>query len=208
LEAGSENGQQFTRIVDKWQREGDVVGRGVLRFAAAYIPQSDERILSPNSAKNALQFPCLLLLACSCAGTDAVSVPERTADFIAAYREGLDLLERYRLPGAERAFARCVALAPEAHEGHWQLGRLRLLQGRIDEGVASLQHALELEPGLKAACALVLETFLGRGREALEEDCRHKRAVPHPVPCGCSRWQDWESGGPSRRSPYSSCQPA
>ncbi len=96
-------------------------------------------------------------------------MPPRTADFLDAYRTGLDLLERHRLLEAERAFSRCVALSPDAYEGHWQLGRLRLLQGRIDEGVEQLQRALALNAQLTAARALILETFLGRGREALEE---------------------------------------
>ena len=78
-------------------------------------------------------------------------------------------MERYRLREAERAFALCVRLQPEAAEGHWQLGRVRLLQGRIEEGVALLEQALAVDPGLAAARSLVLETFLGRGKEALEE---------------------------------------
>ncbi len=103
-------------------------------------------------------------------------MPERSSEFVAVYRQGLDLLERHKLRAAERAFVRCVALEPTAYEGHWQLGRLRLLQGRIDEGVNSLQEALARAPELAAARALVLETFLGRGREALEEG-RYEQAT-------------------------------
>ena len=85
-------------------------------------------------------------------------------------------MERYKLRAAENAFVRCVALDSAAYEGHWQLGRLRLLQGRIDEGVHSLQEALVRAPELTAARALILETFLGRGREALEEG-RYEQAA-------------------------------
>ena len=61
-----------------------------------------------------------------------------------------------------------MALDPAAYEGHWQLGRLRLLQGRIEEGVEGLARALEFNGQLDSARELMLETFLGRGSEALE----------------------------------------
>jgi tetratricopeptide (TPR) repeat protein len=111
---------------------------------------------------------CLLLCWAACA-QEAPRAPARSPEFAEVYRQGLDLLERHRLRAADRAFARCVELDPAAYEGHWQLGRLRLLQGRIDEGVHSLRAALTREPKLVAARALIMETFLGRGREALEE---------------------------------------
>lgn len=118
---------------------------------------------------------CLLLCWAACA-QEGPPLPERSSEFVAAYRQGLDLLERYKLRAAENAFVRCVALDSAAYEGHWQLGRLRLLQGRIDEGVHSLQEALVRAPELTAARALILETFLGRGREALEEG-RYEQAA-------------------------------
>ena len=93
----------------------------------------------------------------------------RSEAFLQSYYRGLDLLERYRLRAAERAFAHCVRLEPEAAEGYWQLGRVRLVQGRIEEGVGLLEQAATLDPELTAARSLVLETFLGRGKEALEE---------------------------------------
>ena len=93
----------------------------------------------------------------------------RSEAFLQSYYRGLDLLERYRLRAAERTFAHCVRLEPEAAEGYWQLGRVRLVQGRIEEGVGLLEQAAALDPELTAARSLVLETFLGRGKEALEE---------------------------------------
>ena len=93
----------------------------------------------------------------------------RSEAFLQSYYRGLDLLERYRLRAAERAFAHCVRLEPAAAEGYWQLGRVRLVQGRIEEGVGLLEQAAALDPELTAARSLVLETFLGRGKEALEE---------------------------------------
>ncbi len=131
-------------------------------------------ILSPKQHRLPSYFQCVLLLAlaaylAACSSAETARTPAHSAEFTASYRKGLDLLERYRLPAAEHAFARCVALEPQAFAGHWQLGRLRLLQGRIDEGVLSLVRALELNPQLKAARELIVETFLGRGREALEE---------------------------------------
>ena len=98
-----------------------------------------------------------------------VELQPRSEEFVQSYYRGLDLLERFRLRAAEHAFVRCVRLEPEAAEGYWQLGRVRLLQGRIEEGVKLLEQTLVLEPDLEAARELVLETFLGRGREALEE---------------------------------------
>ncbi len=98
-----------------------------------------------------------------------VEVQPRSAEFVESYYRGLDLLERYRLRQAERAFMRCVRIEPGAAEGYWQLGRVRLLQGRIEVGVGLLEQALTVDPGLAAARALVVETFLGRGKEALEK---------------------------------------
>ena len=95
--------------------------------------------------------------------------PRRSPAYAAAYAEGLDYLERYRLRQAGRAFELCVALDPDAYEGLWQLGRLRLLQGRLAEGTALLDSAVARESGLEAARVLVVETYLGRGVEALEE---------------------------------------
>ena len=110
-----------------------------------------------------------LLWALGACRQQGVVVAPRSAEFIQAYYRGLDLLERYRLREAERAFAGCVRMAPQAAEGHWQLGRVQLLQGRVEEGVALLEKTLVLDPELDAARALVLESFLGRGKEALEE---------------------------------------
>ena len=95
--------------------------------------------------------------------------PPRSEVFVQSYRQGLDLLERYRLREAEQYFERCIQLDGSAHEGHWQLGRLHLMQGRIEDGIASLRRAWELEPGLQAARQLIIETYLGRGKEALEQ---------------------------------------
>src|SRR3990172_12379319 len=75
--------------------------------------------------------------------------PPRPEIFVQAYRQGLDLLERYRLREAEQRFERCIQLDPGAYEGHWQLGRLHLMQGRIEDGIASLRRAWELAPGLQ-----------------------------------------------------------
>jgi tetratricopeptide (TPR) repeat protein len=111
-------------------------------------------------------FSLFALNACLEPGVD---VPPRSAEFVESYYRGLDLLERYRLRQAERAFTRCVRIEPGAAEGYWQLGRVRLLQGRIEVGVGLLEQALTVDPGLAAARALVVETFLGRGKEALEE---------------------------------------
>ncbi len=99
---------------------------------------------------------------------DEVDVPARSEAFLQAYNEGLDFLEHYRLREAERAFERCVYLESQAHEGYWQLGRLQLVQGRIEEGIQILQKALALEPDLRAARELILETYLGHGRAALQ----------------------------------------
>ena len=106
---------------------------------------------------------CLLLCWAACA-QEGPPLPERSSEFVAAYRQGLDLLERYKLRAAENAFVRCVALDSAAYEGHWQLGRLRLLQGRIDEGVHSLQEALVRAPELTAARALTL--FAAREKDS------------------------------------------
>ncbi len=111
-------------------------------------------------------FSLFALNACLGSG---VEVPSRSAEFVESYYRGLDLLERYRPREAERAFARCVRIESGAAEGYWQLGRVRLLQGRVEQGVELLERALAIDPGLAAARSLVVETFLGRGKEALEE---------------------------------------
>lgn len=105
----------------------------------------------------------------ACEPTLPDPVNEHSADFNSAYRRGLDLLERYRLREAQREFERCILLDPQAGQGYWQLGRVQLVQGRIADGIARLHKALDLDPSLGAARELILETYLGRGREALEE---------------------------------------
>ncbi len=105
----------------------------------------------------------------ACEPTLPDPVNEHSADFNSAYRRGLDLLERYRLREAQREFERCILLDPQASQGYWQLGRVQLVQGRIADGIARLHKALDLDPSLGAARELILETYLGRGREALEE---------------------------------------
>ena len=63
----------------------------------------------------------------------------RSEAFRQSYHQGLDLLERYRLRAAERAFAHCVRLEPAAAEGYWQLG---LLAAAVQAG----EEAVRLEP--------------------------------------------------------------
>lgn len=115
-----------------------------------------------------MSIPLVAILAI-CVVSGCQEPAGRSAAFRQSYYQGLDLLERYRLKAAERAFAQCVRLEPQAAEGYWQLGRVRLVQGRIEEGVELLEQATALDPELTAARSLVLETFLGRGKEALEE---------------------------------------
>ncbi len=112
---------------------------------------------------------CLSVWALASCAAPGPQPPLRSEVFVLSYRQGLDLLERYRLREAEHHFERCIQLDPGAYEGHWQLGRLHLMQGRIEDGIASLHRAWELEPGLQAARQLILETYLGRGKEALEQ---------------------------------------
>jgi tetratricopeptide (TPR) repeat protein len=129
--------------------------------------------LSSSSVFRLRLAACSALLALSlwvsCSAQAPSQTPQRSAAYAAAYAEGLDFLERYRLRQAERAFQRCVVLDGRAYEGLWQLGRLRLLQGRIEEGKALLDSALVLRPDLEAVRQLVVETYMGRGHEALEE---------------------------------------
>ena len=133
------DGLQFTINVDKWQREVEVVASKHLRFSK---PQDDSFF---NVLRNPILYRiasrlCAVVCIVSCV-PEAPEVPARSTVFTETYRAGLDLLERHRLLAAERAFERCVALLPEAYKGHWQLDRLRLLQGRIDEGIEGLARA-------------------------------------------------------------------
>jgi tetratricopeptide (TPR) repeat protein len=129
-------------------------------------------------AKRATLFVVLLfgVVACEPSLPDTATV--HSPEFESAYRRGLDLLERYRLREAQREFERCILLAPAAAEGFWQLGRVELVQGRINSGITRLHQALELDPALAAARELILETYLGRGREALE-DGHYEEAREH-----------------------------
>ncbi|MEE3233218.1 MAG: FG-GAP-like repeat-containing protein [Candidatus Latescibacterota bacterium] len=135
----------------------------------SYLRSMYSRLVSVRASQNKKIVSAILvaLLCLSSCVTSSVS-PKRSQEYLNSYREGLDLLERYRLRLAETSFKRCVMLDSLAFEGHWQLGRSYLLQGLIEKGSRALGNALRLKPDLHVARSLLLETVMGRGSESLE----------------------------------------
>jgi chemotaxis protein methyltransferase CheR len=54
------------------------------------------------------------------------------------------LTELNKLPEAEEALRKVIYLDPELAEAHYQVGLLRLRDGRLEAGLKSLQNALQL----------------------------------------------------------------
>jgi len=72
---------------------------------------------------------------------------------------------------AEYAYRRFTAVAPDEEAGHFQLGRLLVKRGAIEEGLAELREAQRLEPAIARAFveeARVLQQQ-GKTAEAIEK---------------------------------------
>ena len=67
------------------------------------------------------------------------------------YAHGLNLTNRRRLPEAEAALAKALALAPRADHIHYALALARGLQGNYRGAAESLAKAIEIQPGNRKA---------------------------------------------------------
>lgn len=69
-------------------------------------------------------------------------------------------------PGAERELRRLLATSPNVANAHWDLGRMLLTQGRIDEGFEQLRRARNLDPTSPVLLAVEASFLLDQGRLA------------------------------------------
>jgi len=65
----------------------------------------------------------------------------------AAYREGVEAMNRNDLPAAQAKFEIVVHLAPSVEPGHSALGTVLLREGQLQAGIRELQKALSIQPG-------------------------------------------------------------
>lgn len=98
---------------------------------------------------------------------------------------GVQALKAKAWPEAVRELTRAVALAPRDAALHMNLARAHIKSGRVDDGIAAAQRALDIAPTHPMACRL-----LG---EALERQHRHAEAaaVFDNYPADAPRDHDW-----------------
>ena len=80
---------------------------------------------------------------------EATRPPLQSAEDYYAY--GLTLTDRRKLPDAEAALAKAVALAPRADHIHYALSLVRGLQRNYRGAAESLAKAIEIQPGNRKA---------------------------------------------------------
>ncbi len=80
-------------------------------------------------------------------------------------------------PGAEREYKRALELNPNSVDAHWQYALFLVrIMGRLDEGIAEAQRALELDP-LSPLTNVVLASNYLRSRRYDEAIAQYKRAL-------------------------------
>lgn len=72
---------------------------------------------------------------------------------------------------AERAYRRLVEIAPDKEPGHYQLGKLLIQRGAIEEGMAELHEAQRLEPAIARSFVEEARALVKQGKlpEAIEK---------------------------------------
>jgi len=67
-----------------------------------------------------------------------------------------------RFPESEKAYGDLLEVEPDHYLGHLGLGRVLLLQGRFEEGIAKLERAGELEPTRSRPLLFLAEHYEGQ----------------------------------------------
>jgi predicted O-linked N-acetylglucosamine transferase (SPINDLY family) len=106
----------------------------------------------------------------------------------ALLREAAALRERGRLPEAEAAMRRALALAPDAARVHIQLGVTIASLGRIDEAERLFASAVELDPGDAYARMNLANAYRRRGQ--LDQALAHYRAAVRLQPDLITAWSN------------------
>ncbi len=117
----------------------------------------------------------------------AVRVEEYGVSAIAFANRGLQAILAGDLEGADREFSMAVKLRPDVASRHYNMGKLRARQGRVQEAVEAYQEAIRLEPGYSTAhCELgVMFNRIGNQEGALE----HFRATIELQPTHAHAYQ-------------------
>src|SRR5881275_2032943 len=98
------------------------------------------------SAATVPQVLCLLAVASFCPVASAQTTPFETS-----FRGGTDEMRNGNLDAAAQDFSQAIKLNPAFAEAHFNLGLVRVGQGRFDEAITSLTRALALKPKLHGA---------------------------------------------------------
>jgi TolB-like protein/Tfp pilus assembly protein PilF len=170
LDEGSEEGLQSA--LDQFNRALEIQND----YAPAYAGIASYYAILPfySSRSPAEVFPKARAAAEKSVALDD-SLPEAHASlaYIRAYYE-------WDWAAADREFRKALALRPNFADAHFSYSRFLAASGRMDEAVAEIRRAAELdprEPGLKANTAL-LSYFQGRNDDALRELLEISRTDP------------------------------
>jgi TolB-like protein/Flp pilus assembly protein TadD len=153
----------------KLTQEGFEVGRQYCeqavaadpRYAPAHVGLAESHFWS---AYWGFTDPCEALPRAKLAAIEAINLDDTIAVAHSLLGTVLGVGE-YDWPGAEREFRRALELSPSSAEVLWAYGMWLLRpQGRVDEALAELQRALELDP-LDATCSMAVGYLLHATRQ-------------------------------------------
>jgi tetratricopeptide (TPR) repeat protein len=109
------------------------------------------------------------------------TVEKRPGNARARINYGIELMAagRYAEAEAQMRAALPLEMDPETRaQAHLQLGSALSAQGRIDEGLRSIERALEIDPSIRDADAILGQAYADQGKDALA--LRHfVRAIAH-----------------------------
>ncbi|HSC28676.1 MAG TPA: tetratricopeptide repeat protein [Vicinamibacterales bacterium] len=111
------------------------------------------------------------------------TVSKRPGNARARINYGIDLMSSRRYTEAEQQMRAAIELPADLKtraQAHLQLGSALSAQGRVDEGVAHLEHALRLDPAIREADAILGQAYSERGDLSLA--LKHLRRAVDRVP--------------------------
>src|SRR5579871_2884068 len=79
------------------------------------------------------------------------SVPAQSADIEKTFHEGNVAMRNGQFDAAAEDFQNVTAAMPRFAEAHFNLGLVRLQQGRLDDAIHALKRSLSLKPSLRGA---------------------------------------------------------
>jgi len=136
------------------------------RFALAYVGLAEAHLVSPWYA---FAEPTEAYRLADAAALEALAIDSALGEAYASL--ALVRNDTWDLEAAEAAFERAIALSPDYPTAHAWYGTHLIWVGRIDEGVAQIRRALELDPLSLIINSNLVEALRSAGRldEAMEQ---------------------------------------